>query len=58
VGIVVFMIGAATGKLDGLFSFGEVSQEMMVPNLGKNFTLDIYSPLSYNTAKGYRRVMD
>ena len=24
-GIVVFMIGAATGKLDRFFSFGEVS---------------------------------
>ena len=33
VSIVVFMIGSASGELDGLFSFGKVSLEVIVEEL-------------------------
>ena len=32
-GVVVFVIGPASGELDGLFSFGEVPQEVLVEEL-------------------------
>jgi hypothetical protein len=32
-GIVIFVIGPASGELDGLFSFGKVSEEVIVEEL-------------------------
>ncbi len=34
VGVIVFVVGSATGKLDGAFSFGEMSEEVMVEEFG------------------------
>jgi len=34
VGVVVFVIGSASGEVDGVFSVGEMSQEVMVEELG------------------------
>ena len=34
VGVVIFVIGAATGELDGGFSLGEVSEEVVVKEFG------------------------
>ncbi|MDP3947085.1 MAG: hypothetical protein Q8Q41_00120 [bacterium] len=33
VGVIVFVIGSASGELDGLFSFGKVSLEVIVEEL-------------------------
>jgi hypothetical protein len=33
-GVVVFVVGSATGKVDGLFSLGKVSQEVVIEELG------------------------
>ena len=34
VGVIVFVIGTASGELDGVISVGEVPQEMVVEELG------------------------
>ena len=34
VGVVVFVVGAGAGKLDGLFSLGEVAEEVVVEEFG------------------------
>lgn len=34
VGVIVFVIGTASGELDGVFSVGEVSQEVVVEEFG------------------------
>jgi hypothetical protein len=39
-GIVIFMIGSASGKLDGLFSFGKVSEEVIVKELTSIITIE------------------
>jgi len=39
-GIVVFMIGPASGELDGLFSFGKVSYEVIVKELTSLITIE------------------
>ena len=33
-GVVVFVAGSATGKLDGFFSLGKVPEEVVVEELG------------------------
>jgi hypothetical protein len=33
-GVVIFVIGAAAGEVDGLFSLGEVSEEVVVEEFG------------------------
>jgi len=33
-GVVVFVVGSATGKVDGLFSLDKVSQEVVIKELG------------------------
>jgi hypothetical protein len=38
-GVVVFMIGSASGELDGLFSVGEVSEEVIVEELAAVITI-------------------
>ena len=40
VGIVIFVIGSASGELDGLFSFGKVSEEMIVEELPSIITIE------------------
>ena len=40
VSIVVFMIGSASGELDGLFSFGKVSLEVIVEELASIVTIE------------------
>jgi len=34
VGVIVFVIGSASGELDGVFSVGEMSEEVMVEEFG------------------------
>lgn len=34
VGVVVFVVGAGAGKLDGMFSLGEVTEEVVVEEFG------------------------
>ena len=32
-GVIVFVVGSASGELDGLFSFGKVSLEVIIEEL-------------------------
>ena len=34
VGVIVFVVSSASGEVDGLFSLGKVSQEVMIEKLG------------------------
>ena len=34
VGIVIFVVGPASGELDGLFSVGEIPEEVIIEELG------------------------
>src|SRR5271157_2517707 len=38
--IVIFVIGSASGELDGLFSFGKVSLEVIVEELASIITIE------------------
>jgi hypothetical protein len=39
-GVVIFVIGPASGELDGLFSFGKVSLEVIVEELAAIVTIE------------------
>lgn len=40
VGVIVFMVSSASGELDGLFSLSEVSQEVVIEELGSVVTIE------------------
>ena len=40
VGVVVFVIGSASGELDGLFSFGKVPLKVMVEELASIIAIE------------------
>jgi hypothetical protein len=40
VGVIVFVVGSASGELDGLFSLGKVSQEVVIEEFGSVVTIE------------------
>ena len=40
VGVIIFMIGTASGELDGLFSLGKMFEEVVIEELGSVVTIE------------------
>jgi hypothetical protein len=39
-GVIVFVVGTASGELDGLFSLGKMSEEVVIEELGSVVTIE------------------
>ena len=39
-GIIIFVIGSAAGKMDGLFSLGKMSEEVIIQKLGSVIAIE------------------
>lgn len=40
VGVIIFVVSSASGELDGLFSLGKMSEEVMIEKLGSVVTIE------------------
>ena len=40
VSVIIFVIGTASGELDGLFSLGKMSEEVVIEELGSVVTIE------------------